>query len=70
MTAKATTASAFSFFGTGVSEEMKAAIRPLPVKNFAHKMRRRLDAPACMAWQKCAAATVIGVRFSLLRASS
>ena len=26
--------------------------------------------PACMAWQKCAAATVIGVRFSLLRASS
>ncbi len=33
-------------------------------------MRRRLDAPACMAWRKCAAATVIGVRFSLLSARS
>ena len=56
------------FFGTGVSEEMKGRFAPLI--EFAHKMRRHVDAPACMAWQKCAAATVTGVRFSRLPACS
>ena len=40
------------------------------VTDIAHKMRRRRQAAACMAWQKCAAAMVIGVRSSRLSARS
>ena len=56
------------FFGTGRERRNEGALRPH--SEFAHKMRRRVDARACKAWQKCAAATVIGARFSLPPACS
>jgi hypothetical protein len=56
-----------SSFGGGAGKRSRS---PPASEKFADKMRRRLDGPACMAWQKCVAATVIGVRFSILPACS